>query len=138
LFNIDLSISSTSHLNLEFDNQVARIYHYERMAPKTVLITGCSKGGIGDALAQEFHRKGVHVFATARSLSKISHLKDMGITTFELDVTSPDSIRNGVSFVEKETEGRLDFLVNNAGMGTYLISLLSDFRRSIKHADRLI
>jgi 1-acylglycerone phosphate reductase len=131
-------MSSTSHLNLEFDNQLVRAYHCETMAPKTVLITGCSKGGIGDALAQEFHRKGVHVFATARSLSKISHLKDMGITTFELDVTSPDSIRNAVSFIEKETEGRLDFLVNNAGMGTYPISLLFNFRRWSKSANGLI
>jgi 1-acylglycerone phosphate reductase len=129
---------STNPSNLGFDNLLSRTYHCEIMAPKTVLITGCSKGGIGDALAQEFHRKGVHVFATARSLSKISHLKDMGITTFELDVTSPDSIRNAISFVEKETEGRSDFLVNNAGMGTYLISLLFDFRRWIKNANGLI
>jgi NADP-dependent 3-hydroxy acid dehydrogenase YdfG len=122
-------MSSTTHSNLEFDNLLVRTYHCEKMAPKTALITGCSEGGIGDALAQEFHRKGVHVFATARSLSKISHLKDMGITTFELDVTSSDSIGNAVSFVGEEAEGRLDFLVNNAGMGTYLFSCCLAFEK---------
>jgi 1-acylglycerone phosphate reductase len=128
-------MSSTTHSNLEFDNLLVKTYHCEKMASKTVLITGCSEGGIGDALAQEFHRKGVHVFATARSLSKISHLKDMGITTFELDVTSSDSIKNAVSFIEKETEGRLDFLVNNAGMGTLFSCCLAFKKVSRKLMD---
>lgn len=36
------------------------------MGQKTVLITGSSEGGIGDALAKEFHKRGLQVFATAR------------------------------------------------------------------------
>ncbi|KAH7350684.1 hypothetical protein BKA65DRAFT_549684 [Rhexocercosporidium sp. MPI-PUGE-AT-0058] len=85
--------------------------------PKYALITGCSAGGIGDALAQEFHAKGVHVFATARNLSKIEHLKTLGLTTLELDVTAPTSIEQVVAEVANITGGKLDFLVNNAGMG---------------------
>jgi short-subunit dehydrogenase len=38
---------------------------------QSVLITGCSKDGIGDALAQEFFSRGFRVFATARDLRKI-------------------------------------------------------------------
>jgi 1-acylglycerone phosphate reductase len=84
---------------------------------KSVLITGCSKGGIGDALAQEFYSKGLLVFATARDLSKVEHLKSLGLTTLKLDVTSAESIKNAVAEVEAVTGGKLDFLVNNAGMG---------------------
>lgn len=84
---------------------------------KSVLITGCSKGGIGDALAQEFHNKGLRVFATARDLAKVEHLKSMGLEVLQLDVTSQESIRQAVGEVQKSTDGKLDFLVNNAGSG---------------------
>jgi 1-acylglycerone phosphate reductase len=78
---------------------------------KRVLITGCSKNSIGDALAQEFARRGYYVIATARSLSKIAHLKSMGMETFELDITSSESIAN---LRDKMT--RIDVLINNAGI----------------------
>lgn len=60
---------------------------------EVALITGCSRAGIGDTLAQEFFHKGVRVFATARDLSKIQHLKAMGLGTIQFDVTSEDSIK---------------------------------------------
>lgn len=88
------------------------------MAPKTVLITGCSEGGIGDALAQVFHRKGLRVFATARDLSKVEHLKTMGLDTLPLDVTDAASIKAAVESVNSLTGGTLDILVNNSGGGT--------------------
>jgi 1-acylglycerone phosphate reductase len=86
------------------------------MAPMTVLITGCSAGGIGDALAQSFHQKGHRVFATARNLSKVEHLKSMGIETVQLDVVDVSSLKNAVASVDKATAGRLDVLINNAGI----------------------
>jgi NAD(P)-dependent dehydrogenase (short-subunit alcohol dehydrogenase family) len=84
---------------------------------KSVLITGCSKGGIGDALAREFHHKGLRVFATARNPVKIAHLKELGIETLSLDVTSAESIRTAAKEVSTATGGTLDFLVNNSGAG---------------------
>lgn len=92
------------------------------MAQKTVLITGCSEGGIGDALAKAFHRKGLRVFATARNLSKIQHLQKLGLDTLALDVTDAASIKAAVEAVISETGGTLDFLVNNSGAGMFLSS----------------
>ena len=80
-------------------------------------MTGCSEGGIGDALAQEFHRRGYLVFATARSLKKIQHLENLGINIFELDVTSKSSIEAAVAHIGSETNDVLDVLVNNSGSG---------------------
>ncbi|KAF5872415.1 putative short-chain dehydrogenase protein [Botrytis fragariae] len=93
------------------------------MAPKTVLITGCSEGGIGDALAKCFHRQGLRVFATARNLAKIEHLKKLGLDTLSLDVTDSTSIKEAVDSVSLKTGGKLDFLVNNSGAG-YAMPLL--------------
>jgi 1-acylglycerone phosphate reductase len=87
---------------------------------KTALITGCSLGGIGDALAQSFHQKGLRVFATARDLSKIQHLKEMGMTVLPLDIIDTLSINRAVESVKEATAGTLDILVNNAGIGDTL------------------
>jgi 1-acylglycerone phosphate reductase len=84
---------------------------------KVALVTGTSKGGIGDALAQEFHRRGLRVFATARNLDKVQHLRELGIETLPLDVESSASIQKTAEAVCELTGGRLDILVNNAGVG---------------------
>ena len=94
------------------------------MALKTVLITGCSTGGIGHGLAIEFARRGLHVFATARSPAKMSDLeKTSNITLLTLDVTSPTSIAEAVTAVKTHTGGTLDYLVNNSG-SVYAMPLL--------------
>lgn len=93
------------------------------MAPRTVLITGCSQGGLGDFLAQAFHARGLTVFATARKIEKMAHLKALGIHTLTLDVLSSESIAACAAAVAAETGGSLDLLVNNAGHG-YTMPLL--------------
>lgn len=89
------------------------------MAQKTVLITGCSAGGIGDALAKAFHKKGLRVFATARNLAKVKQLKGLGMDVIQLDVVNDESIQLAVEKVRAVTGGQLDFLVNNSGGGEY-------------------
>jgi 1-acylglycerone phosphate reductase len=84
---------------------------------RTVLITGCSRGGLGDALARAFHARGLRVIATARNLSKIEHFKATGIETLELDVVSAESIKRCVTKVSEMTGGSLDILLNNSGGG---------------------
>lgn len=86
------------------------------MSLKTVLITGCSAGGIGSALAEAFQKRNLRVFATARSLSKMSHLEELpNVTLLALDPTSKPSVQAAFESVEAQTGGALDYLVNNAG-----------------------
>ncbi|KAJ7596326.1 NAD-P-binding protein [Mycena floridula] len=80
-----------------------------------VLITGCSAGGIGHALAIEFHAKGFHVFATARRLDSMQELAALGVETLKLDVTDAEAIRHIRDEIATKTGGTLDILVNNAG-----------------------
>jgi 1-acylglycerone phosphate reductase len=87
--------------------------------PKSVLVTGCSDGGIGSALAKEFQNKGHRVFAGVRNIKKAESISRIpNITMIKLDVTSKESIAQAVKFVNEEIQNRgLDILVNNAGHG---------------------
>ena len=82
---------------------------------KSVLITGCTPGGIGHSLALEFKSQGLRVFATARKAASISDLANKGIETLSLEVTKEDSINALKAEIEQRTSGSLDILVNNAG-----------------------
>ena len=82
---------------------------------KTVLITGCSPGGIGHALATQFHSKGLHVFATARNEKAVTDLRTLGVEALQLEVTSPESVAEVKRHISERTNGSLDYLVNNAG-----------------------
>ena len=87
---------------------------------RSVLITG-SSSGIGRALAERFAGRGWRVFASMRNPERGADLRaragDRGwrLTTPVLDVTSDDSVAAAVADVLRETGGRLDVLVNNAG-----------------------
>jgi 1-acylglycerone phosphate reductase len=86
---------------------------------KTVLITGCSAGGIGGGLAEGFLEKGYHVFAGLRTPSKASEIlsNSKNVKILTLDVLSSESIAAAVESVKKDTGGKLDVLVNNSGAG---------------------
>ncbi|KAK5947552.1 hypothetical protein PMZ80_001705 [Knufia obscura] len=87
-------------------------------AKKVVLITGCSDGGLGSALALAFHETGQYrVVATARDLSKLGDTRAAGIEELELDIVSKDSVSACAQKLEALTGGHLDLLINNAGTG---------------------
>lgn len=86
-------------------------------AKRTVLITGCSDGSLGSALALAFHAANWRVFASARNLAKLEVVKNAGIECIQLDIQSEQSIIKAVQEVERLTDGSLDALINNAGIG---------------------
>ncbi|KAI8959061.1 NAD(P)-binding protein [Daldinia sp. FL1419] len=87
------------------------------LSRRSVLITGCSTGGIGAALAEVFHEKGYHVFATVRNQSRLPPTlsRAANVTSLTLDVLSSESIAAAVESVKQQTGGTLDVLVNNSG-----------------------
>jgi NAD(P)-dependent dehydrogenase (short-subunit alcohol dehydrogenase family) len=83
---------------------------------KSVLITGTSSG-IGEATAQYFVKQGWRVFATARQPEKLgAWSRSEQVVPLSLDVTEPNSVRSAVDDALR-LAGRLDVLVNNAGVG---------------------
>lgn len=84
---------------------------------KVVFITGGSSG-IGKAAALRLKKAGYIVYAAARRVEKMEPLKEHGIFTLEVDVTSEESMARAVETVLRE-QGRIDVLVNNAGYGSY-------------------
>jgi short-subunit dehydrogenase len=98
---------------------------------KTILITGCSSG-IGLCAAEMLHKKGYQVFATARKAQDVTHLKNLGLNSFLLDMDNSDSIQQVVTEILQQTHGKLDVLFNNAGFGQ--TGCIEDLNRDIIRA----
>lgn len=102
----------------------------------SVLITGASTG-IGRATALCLDRLGFTVFAGVRRPADGRALADEAspkLTPIHLDVTDETAIADVVSRVAAATSGRLEGLVNNAGLslsGPLELTPLSDIRRLI-------
>jgi len=76
------------------------------------IVTGAS-AGIGGATARALHTAGYRVFGTSR---KPLGTRAPGIEYLTCDVTSDDSVQAAVGAVLSQA-GRIDLLVNNAGVG---------------------
>src|ERR671919_1133982 len=84
----------------------------EQQTRPVAIVTGAS-GGIGEATARALHAAGYRVFGTSR---RRPATRSPGIEYLVCDVTSDESVKAAVGEVLSKT-GRIDLLVNNAGVG---------------------
>ncbi len=90
------------------------------MKNKVWFITGCSTG-FGRELAKEVLSQGYKVVVTSRKVSDVQDLLDeFSETAFALplDVTKDDEIASAIEKAKAQF-GRIDVLVNNAGIGYF-------------------
>src|SRR5918998_6135291 len=88
-----------------------------RMKDRTVLVTGAARG-IGRATAELLAREGAFVVVTdLKDDEGVAVAEDLGARAAyrRLDVREEDGWESAVAFAE-ERFGRLDVLVNNAGV----------------------
>jgi NAD(P)-dependent dehydrogenase (short-subunit alcohol dehydrogenase family) len=83
------------------------------MSSQVWLITG-SSSGLGSEFVKAALHRGDKVIATARNVDRIAHLRDMGASTMQLDVTATQVELNEVANKAISVYGRIDVLVNNA------------------------
>jgi len=89
----------------------------------SILITGCSSG-FGRLGAEHYARLGAKVFATMRNLPRpeaaeleaLATSDTLDITVLEIDITKDDQVTAGVAKSIDLAGGKLDVLINNAGM----------------------
>ncbi len=85
---------------------------------KTVFITGTSSG-LGKLTAKHFAQQGWNVAATMRTPEKETELIQYpNIKIFKLDVTNLEQVKTATEQTIAAF-GKIDVVVNNAGMGTY-------------------
>jgi NAD(P)-dependent dehydrogenase (short-subunit alcohol dehydrogenase family) len=83
------------------------------MKDSTVIVVTGASSGIGRAAAEKFAQRGCRVFGTARSLAKTAPMS--GVELVEMDVRDDASVQLGIQSIIAQS-GRIDVLVNNAGM----------------------
>ena len=94
---------------------------------RSVLITGCSSG-IGLCLALGLKKAGYQVFATARKFNDVEKLKQLGLESHQLDLTSSESIKLAMSQIYSQTD-TLYGLIHNGAYGQ--VGALEDISREV-------
>ncbi len=91
-----------------------------KLQGKVVLITGAS-GGIGAACAHAFRARGAQLSLTARTRDKLDQVGQGQAVITPGDLKDP-AVRQACLEATLARHGRIDVLINNAGVGLYVPS----------------
>ena len=90
---------------------------FSNVNQKIILITG-SALGIGKSSAEYLIDKGHIVYGGDILVEENLYLNDIGGVALEMDVTNQEHVDNAIQQIIND-HGRIDVLVNNAGLGVY-------------------
>ncbi len=90
-------------------------YRLMQIRGAVTIVTGASEG-IGRACVEEFRQRGAQVVLTARNEAKLRSIAQPGELILPADLTDP-AARAGLLERVRERHGRVDILINNAGLG---------------------
>jgi len=84
---------------------------------KNIIVTGAS-GGIGNAIIKKLSDAGANILASGTKIEKLEELKKNfeGIKILQFDISQSDKIEEFIENATNELGGRLDVIVNNAGI----------------------
>ena len=82
-----------------------------------IIVTGAT-GGIGNSIIKKLYDAGANILATGTKNEKLEELKKKfkNIKVLKFDVSQINDLENFIEDATKQLEGKLDCLVNNAGI----------------------
>ena len=82
-----------------------------------IIVSGAT-GGIGNSIIKKLYDAGANILATGTKDEKLQELKKkfQNIQTLKFDISQTDNLENFIEDATKQFGGKLDCLVNNAGI----------------------
>ena len=82
-----------------------------------IIVTGAT-GGIGNSIIKKLYDAGANILATGTKSEKLEELKKefQNIKVLKFDISQIDDLENFIEDATKQLGGKLDSLVNNAGI----------------------
>ena len=84
---------------------------------KNIIVTGAT-GGIGNSIVEKLSKEGSNILASGTKIEKLEELQNkfQNIKVLKLDISQNEKIEEFIDSATAELGGRLDCVINNAGI----------------------
>ncbi len=84
---------------------------------KNIIVTGAT-GGIGNSIIKKFHENGANILASGTKIEKLEKIKNDfdNIKILKFDISEVEKIESFIEDASKILGGKLDCIINNAGI----------------------